>query len=280
MKKLPIPLRNQLLLLVISSILIVLGYQLADKPIVFWAEANNFRQYSALIWFTHFSPILVACSFVLYPLLLIRFFYYNRGYHDYMLLAFANSIAITAFLKDFLKQIFGRSWPATWTNYNLSLLHDGSYGFNWLHGNEQYASFPSGHVAIIVAAMTIIWLTYPRLRWLAALLSIGMVIAQVTLYYHFLSDAIAGATLGYLVARNVIFVSEIKVAQLSKSERDFGINAPKELPEIYAAIESTKVSSRKHYQALPSDLRNNFTPLNHQKRWSNFMYTKFSSFDN
>lgn len=51
--------------------------------------------------------------------------------------------------------------------------------------------------------MTVIWLVYPRLRWLAGLLMLLMVIGQVGLYYHFLSDTIAGATLGYLVASSI-----------------------------------------------------------------------------
>lgn len=196
-------LRKQVLILALGILFVLLAYHFIDRPIVFWAEAHNTHHYVILKWFTHISDVLIAIAVVAYPILAIRFHYQKHTYHDYAILAFANSIAITSFLNFNLKYIFGRYWADTWIQSNPSLLRDGLYGFNWFHGNAALGSFPSGHTAITVTAMTVIWLEYPRLRWLAGLLVLLMVVGQVSLYYHFLSDAIAGATLGYLVAFSI-----------------------------------------------------------------------------
>jgi membrane-associated phospholipid phosphatase len=196
-------LRKQVLILALGILFVLLAYHFIDRPIVFWAKAHNTHQYVILKWFTHISDVFIAIAVLAYPILAIRFHYQKQTYHDHAILAFANSIAITSFLNFNLKYIFGRYWADTWIQNNPSLLRDGLYGFNWFHGNATLGSFPSGHTAITVTAMTVIWLTYPRLRWLAGLLVLLMVVGQVSLHYHFLSDAIAGATLGYLVASSI-----------------------------------------------------------------------------
>ena len=106
------------------------------------------------------------------------------------------SIIVAATIKDELKFVFGRTWPDTWTNDNPSFLRDGVYGFNFMHGGTTYQSFPSGHMAAVCAAAAVLWILYPRLRWvwLLAALTVGTLL--VVGNYHFLSDVIAGAFVG------------------------------------------------------------------------------------
>ena len=80
----------------------------------------------------------------------------------------------------------------------MSLIHNDTYGFQWL--TSQNSSFPSGHVAVIVAFATSMWMLFPRGRILWVLLPILVGIAQICLYYHFVSDVLAGAELGFVVA--------------------------------------------------------------------------------
>ena len=44
------------------------------------------------------------------------------------------------------------------------------------------------------------WFLFPTLRWLWSILAAMVVIGQLTLYYHFFSDVLAGAALGSVVA--------------------------------------------------------------------------------
>jgi hypothetical protein len=48
------------------------------------------------------------------------------------------SVIVAEAVKNQLKFLFGRTWPATWIQNNPSFLRDGAYGFNILHGGVGY----------------------------------------------------------------------------------------------------------------------------------------------
>ena len=99
-------------------------------------------------------------------------------------------------IKDQLKFIFGRTWPETWVQDNPSFIRDGVYGFHFMHGGGGYQSFPSGHMAATCAVISVLWVWYPRSRWLGAFAAIAVGAGLVGANYHFLSDVIAGAFVG------------------------------------------------------------------------------------
>ncbi|MGV3278116.1 phosphatase PAP2 family protein [Rickettsiales bacterium LUAb2] len=99
---------------------------------------------------------------------------------------------------DILKIIFGRYWPSTWKNNNLSLLHDNVFGFNWFHGWN--SSYPSGHTLFVVVTTFCMWIIYKPLKYLWLAIMLVMVVSLVALNYHFLGDCFAGAALGVLFA--------------------------------------------------------------------------------
>jgi membrane-associated phospholipid phosphatase len=105
-------------------------------------------------------------------------------------------------IKNQLKLVFGRTWPETWTRGNPSLIHDDRFGFNLFQAPKDgwYESFPSGHSAAICAAMTVLWICYPRWRAVYALLIAAVVVGVIGANYHFLSDIIAGGFLGTSIA--------------------------------------------------------------------------------
>ena len=192
--------KQTLLALFICIMLVSAAYWWVDKPVVFFVAKYHHYNLQFFKWFTHIPDIVNAFTFLIFLIVMIRFGYTKLGHTDKMIFAVANSVAITYFLRGILKIIFGRYWPATWVDNNLSLLHDNAYGFNWFHGGESYASFPSGHAAGIFAAMTIFWLLYPRWRWLIAIPMLLVIIGLIAMNYHFVSDIIAGAFLGAIVA--------------------------------------------------------------------------------
>ncbi len=106
------------------------------------------------------------------------------------------SLAVAEMTKAQLKFVFGRSWPTTWVNDNPSFLRDGVYGFNFFHGSEGYASFPSGHMAAGCAVMAVLWFYYPGWRALYVIGTLAAGIGLVVTNYHFLSDVIAGSFVG------------------------------------------------------------------------------------
>ena len=95
-----------------------------------------------------------------------------------------------------LKLVFGRTWPSSWMGNNPSYVRDGIYGFNFFHGGNEYASFPSGHMAMVCAVIAVLWVYFPagRAFYVLAILTAGA--GLVVANYHFLSDVIAGSFVG------------------------------------------------------------------------------------
>jgi membrane-associated phospholipid phosphatase len=106
------------------------------------------------------------------------------------------SLIVAELTKTQLKLVFGRTWPDTFRDNNPSFLHDGTYGFNFFHGGHAYASFPSGHTAVTCAVISVLWVYYPKLRWLYALAVLAVAVGLIGANYHFVSDVIAGGFVG------------------------------------------------------------------------------------
>ena len=79
---------------------------------------------------------------------------------------------------------------------NPSFIRDGVYGFNFLQGGGAYQSFPSGHMAAACAVLSVLWIYYPRLKWLWMVGGLAVGAGLVGGNFHFLSDVIAGGFLG------------------------------------------------------------------------------------
>jgi membrane-associated phospholipid phosphatase len=106
------------------------------------------------------------------------------------------SVIVGETIKNELKYIFGRTWPETWIDNNPSFIHDGVYGFHFMHGGSGYRSFPSGHMTAICALIAVLWIHYPQLKphYVIAGLTVGL--ALIATNFHFLSDVVAGTFVG------------------------------------------------------------------------------------
>jgi membrane-associated phospholipid phosphatase len=133
----------------------------------------------------------------------------------------AASVAVTEAIKFQLKFAFGRTWPETWVRNNPSFIRDHVYGFFPFHGGPGFAAFPSGHTAAVCAAMSVLWICYPRFRLLYAAAIAAVGVGLVGANFHFLGDVIAGAFLG-------ISVGWLTVTIWEKGRR--GVRARKDQP--------------------------------------------------
>ena len=106
------------------------------------------------------------------------------------------SLIVAEAAKAQLKLVFGRTWPDTWIHENPSFLRDGVYGFNFFHGGHEYASFPSGHMAISCAVLSVLWTYYPAWRSLYIFAALAVAAGLIGANYHFFSDVVAGAFVG------------------------------------------------------------------------------------
>lgn len=112
----------------------------------------------------------------------------------------AGAVGVGSVLKQGLKFAFGRTWPATWIHENPSYLRDGIFEFHLFGGDgAAYASFPSGHLSVILAFATVLSLRHRALRWPCAIAVALTSFGQIAAAYHWTSDALAGAALGIAV---------------------------------------------------------------------------------
>lgn len=171
-------------------------YLWLDRPIAFSAHAYGAHQ-DTFASVTHIPDPLVPLGIVLFigiGLLAIA----ERPLLKFALAAVLSGISVVMAeaTKNLLKYVFGRTWPDTWINNNPSLIHDGVYGFNLFHGGAGYASFPSGHMTVTCAVISVLWMLYPKFRALYALAVLVVAVGLLGADFHFLSDIIAGGFVG------------------------------------------------------------------------------------
>jgi membrane-associated phospholipid phosphatase len=191
-----IPLQKWTVSLVTTAIAVGVSYLWLDIPIATFAHTVTAptRFYSKLTLLP--EPLVPASLLVLFALGLWVLMEQPLFRPLRVGLLCSVSLIVAEVVKNELKYIFGRTWPETWINGNPSLMHDGVYGFNFFHGGQGYASFPSGHTVAVCAIASVLWICYPRFRVLYAAAVAAVTIGLVGADFHFLSDIIAGGFVG------------------------------------------------------------------------------------
>jgi membrane-associated phospholipid phosphatase len=181
-----------------TALACVIAYQWIDRPLSLFANGRliRHRTYSDL---THipdpFMPAAVI-AFILIGLCVLSVAARRMRKIEVTALLCSISAIVADATKSLLKFAFGRTWPDTWIENNPSFIHDGVYGFNFFHGGRGYMSFPSGHMALTSAVLTVLWLAYPKFRALYALVTLAIAGGLIGANYHFLSDIGAGSFVG------------------------------------------------------------------------------------
>lgn len=103
------------------------------------------------------------------------------------------SIAAAGLTADLIKSLVGRFRPKLF-------FRDGAYGFDFLHFQADYLSFPSGHAATAFALATALTLLWPRHVAAYVLLALLVGASRVLSNAHWLSDVVGGALIGILMA--------------------------------------------------------------------------------
>jgi membrane-associated phospholipid phosphatase len=190
-----------------TVIAVAISIEWLDRPIALWIHHHHTEASPGLLkWLAaHIGNPLIPLAELVLLGVAIRAVIFRALPRGHYAAAFVASVSVLTAenVKRFLKPIFGRPSPERWMNGNSSLVGDGNYGFHFLHGSAAYQSFPSGHMATACALMAVLWVWYPRWRWLyfAAALTVGSALVGTNI--HFLSDVIAGAFVGISVGAAV-----------------------------------------------------------------------------
>ena len=175
---------------------VVTSYQWLDRAVALFAH-RDVAHHEVFGELTHIPDPLLPVAIVIFvgAGLIVMSGRRLPRLHATVLLC-AMSAMIAEVTKSVLKYVFGRTWPETWIGANPSFIHDHVYGFNFFHGGDAYASFPSGHLSVTAAVVSVLWIAYPRWRALYALVMLAVTAGLVGANYHFVSDIIAGGFVG------------------------------------------------------------------------------------
>src|SRR5882724_2705229 len=152
--------------LVLTCAAVMISYAWLDRPIALLAHDQS-RQFDLFTKLTYIPEVISPLLAVAFAAIALRALS-GRPLPKLSTVAAlaAASLAIASGIKDQLKFAFGRTWPETWVRNNPSFINDGVYGFNPFHGGPGYVAFPSGHTTAICAVMSVLWICYPRFRWI------------------------------------------------------------------------------------------------------------------
>ena len=199
-----------LLLLAAGSGAIALCYFFVDRPVAFYVHDHDLSRPNVFIPMTRFAPAFAIGAPIVLLLGCIRLAFGRPWHWEKVLFIIAINVLVSNEIKEDLKEVFGRTWPATWVDNNPSLLKDGVYGFHPFEGGQAYSSFPSGHTTIVVAVVSILWIVYPWTRLLGVLIFLSEVIGLVGMNYHFVSDVLGGLLLGTLTGMWAVAIAGLK----------------------------------------------------------------------
>jgi membrane-associated phospholipid phosphatase len=189
-------LQRWLLALLLTAVAVAVCYLWLDRPLALLVHAHSAQRetFARLTYFPDLLIPLAAAAFVAFGLWALAGRPLSKGVTAGVLCSISLIVAET--IKSQLKFAFGRLWPDTWVQNNPSFIQDGAYGFNFFHGGPGYASFPSGHTAATCAVISVLWIMFPKLRPVYALIVLAVAAGLIGANYHFLSDVIAGGFVG------------------------------------------------------------------------------------
>lgn len=195
--------------LIICIIMIIISYKYIDKPLTKFINQHTDLNLNNKI--RHFAVTVSQIAHFLTPILIIllilkKLISEHLSKLQLTLLAITINLIITDNIKGLLKLAFGRYRPVTWVKNIPGWLQSPQYGFHPFHGGLAYQSFPSGHAAAIFAIMSIIWIVYPKWRWLCFISCTAIIYLLLLLNYHFVSDIIAGAFLGAITGTYTVYL--------------------------------------------------------------------------
>ncbi|MGC9268658.1 phosphatase PAP2 family protein [Acidiphilium sp.] len=201
-------LRRALAGAVVAAGLIMVSISYIDRPVALFmaSHVHDRLPFMAMAGIANIPPPLASSCLI--AIVLARWAGVTLGSTGRLVLTVAVATLIAIMIKNQLKFDFGRVWPESYPfpgiHNHPSFINDHVFGFFPFHGGSSYASFPSGHTTAISAPMAVLWMLVPRYRVLWGALIVIVVIGLIGADFHFVSDTIAGFSLGVTVAAGTL----------------------------------------------------------------------------
>jgi len=209
--------KGHVILGIITLILILILYFFVDRmSSMSFNEVRHTKFYETFFIMQHSVNIMISIVPYAYIYLLIMLYLKRFFYFEQFLFASCTSLFFASCMTNTLKHIFGRYWTETFVDKNLSYIHNKTYGFDFFHGDIEHASFPSGHGTAIFAVMTILWIMYPKCKWIAVTWCTLVTVDLLGCNFHFPSDIVAGSFIGIISAFFILHASQLFARNLKE----------------------------------------------------------------
>jgi len=207
-------LKNLVIITVITFLTIIISIHFLDADIAI-GVMHFIRSIRPLHRATENIPdilpdIVALGTLFMWVIYFYRLYKKKNDVETHFLLLAATTLPVSYILKTFLKYMFGRTNPRSW------ILHHKPLVFDWFH-HFGSGSFPSGHMTVFVAFCTALLFYYPKYRKIVLIFLVLLGISLIGTDYHFLSDVIGGAYLGYITSYILRFILE-KISSKFRSE--------------------------------------------------------------
>jgi membrane-associated phospholipid phosphatase len=196
---------------------VVICYFWVDRTVAFFVYGHHINKIEIFRWLTYPPPEVQNWSALVLTILILR-----RAWGPFLrwqkvLFVACISLIVADTFRISLGDVFGRYWPETWQHDNPSLIGTGAYGFHPFQRGDDIGSFPSGHACRILGFATVWVIAMPHSRTVqvvATALCAPMLVSLVAMDYHFVSDVIAGSTLGGIVAAYATHLARLRIPKL------------------------------------------------------------------
>jgi membrane-associated phospholipid phosphatase len=203
-------LRRSSIALAVCLVAVLVCYFWIDRSVAFFVHRHHFNDIKVLRWLTYPPPEVQTWSPLILTMLAVRRAWGPLKRWQKVLLIACASLIVTDQFRVCLGDVFGRYWPETWFHDNPSLIGNGTYGFHPFQRGDDLGSFPSGHAARILSFVVVWFMAVPRSRATGAVVSLAMLLSLVLMNYHFVSDVIAGAFLGAIIAAYAVHLARLQ----------------------------------------------------------------------
>ncbi|HUI44693.1 MAG TPA: phosphatase PAP2 family protein [Nitrospirota bacterium] len=181
----------------LAILLIMCCYHFLDEGIALFVKRVLMSGKHSSLFSADIPDFLPFFVFIITALAWVLYFHDKRKGIDDIRRAFSllvgTSLPMAFLIKSILKFVFGGITTRFW------LASPVAREFHWFHGVDYYSGFPSGHMAVFTAIFLDLRKYYPRCRPVCGGLIFLMALALILTNYHFISDLVAGAYLGYVI---------------------------------------------------------------------------------
>ncbi len=203
-----------LVMTVLCIAAVLVCYFWIDRPVAFFVYRHQINTIRVFRWLTYPPPEVQNWSALILTILIVR-----RAWGPFLrwqkfLLVACISLIVADDFRISLGDVCGRYWPETWTHNNPSLIGTGAFGFHPFQRGDDIGSFPSGHACRILGFAMVWIIATPRSRTVqivVIVLCASMLVSLVAMNYHFVSDVIAGGTLGGIVATYAVHLARVQI---------------------------------------------------------------------